>query len=133
MRVIPFTMTGAGLGGLLRTCGETTGIVVMTCEPWALAVVRITPGACDVITTALPREFVVVMRMFAMALAAATGIAVEAWLLRPGMIRWAALFAFPSGDEGDEAPLAAWSSEGETLLLSSCGDGEFGAGAGDVA
>ena len=54
VRVCPFTMTGMGLGGLSRACGETTGIVVTICEPWALVDVTITPGACDVVTTTLP-------------------------------------------------------------------------------
>ena len=126
-------MIGVGLGGLLRNCGEMTGIVVTTCEPWALVDVMITPGACDVVTTTLPREFVVVMTTFATALAVATGTAVEAWLLRPGIGRWRALFEFPSGAEGDEAAFAAWLGEGETLLLPSCGEGESAAGAGDAA
>ena len=73
------------------------------------------------------------MTTFATALAAATGTAVEAWLLRPGIGRWRALLEFPSGDEGDEAAFAAWSDEGETLLLPSCGEGEFAAGTGDAA
>ena len=67
------------------------------------------------------------------ALAAATGTAVEAWLLRPWIDRWTASLAFPSNDEGEEAALGAWPGEGEILLLSSCGDGEFASGAGDAA
>ncbi len=33
VRVCPFTTTGVGFAVFSRICGETTGIVVRTCEP----------------------------------------------------------------------------------------------------
>lgn len=73
------------------------------------------------------------MTTLATALAVAIGTAVEAWLVRAGIGRRKGLLGFSSGDEGGEAAFAAWSAGGETLLLLSCGEGEFAAAAGDAA
>lgn len=56
VRVWPFRMigVGVGVGGLVSDCGDMTGSVVMSWEPWALVDVMITPGACDVVTMMEP-------------------------------------------------------------------------------
>ena len=74
---------------------------------------------------------------FAIALAAAAGTAVAAWLLRPATGRRAGLLEFPSGGEGEivaggvEVALltfAAWLDGGAAFELPSCGEAGFAAG-----
>lgn len=122
-------ITGAGVAS--RACGE------MTCDPCALVDVTITPGTGDVAKMMLPWAFVELVMMLATALAAAAGTAVAAWLFKPGTGRRAALFEFPSCEEGEFAAggfeaallsLGAWLGACSALGLPFCGEAGFAAG-----
>ena len=124
VRVCPFTTTGAGFGEVSRTCGETTGIVVITCEPCAFDVVTITPGTWELVMTMLPWAFVELMTMFATALAAGAGTAVIAWLLRPGTGRRAGEVGFAAGALAELAlSFAAWFGGAPVLEFAFSGTG----------